>query len=74
MEKRTPERNPSLFDDMIETWLADWSALRLYLRQRRVGRPADDTLDALLAEVLRTKLPHSADVRGAVHYLVSRPR
>ncbi|MGE0081130.1 MAG: hypothetical protein AB7U81_07530 [Thiohalomonadaceae bacterium] len=73
MEKRTYEKNPSLLDDMVETWLADWSSLRHYLRQRRIGRPADATLDTLLAEVLRTKLPRSADVRGAVRYLVSRP-
>lgn len=71
MDKRT-EKNPSLLDDMVETWLADWSSLRLYLRQRRVGRPADDTLDTLLAEVLRTKLPRNTDVRGAMRYLVSR--
>jgi hypothetical protein len=72
MDKRT-EKNPSLFDDMVETWLADWSSLRHYLRQRRVGRPADDTFDTLLEEVLRTKLPGNADVRDVVHYLVSRP-
>ncbi|MFA5529293.1 MAG: hypothetical protein WDA11_01370 [Thiohalomonadaceae bacterium] len=71
MDTRPTEKSPSLLDDMVETWLADWSSLRHYLRQRRGGRPPDAILDTLLAEVLRTKLPRSADVRSAVRYLVS---
>lgn len=65
-------RTPSLVDDMVESVLEEWSGLRLYLRQRRSGRPSDPILETLLRELLRVRFAR-ADVPQMVAYL-TEPR
>ncbi len=70
MEMMTPKEHTdnSFVDEMVEHMLEDWSGLRLYLRQRRSGRPADPTMDTLLSELLRVNL-READVPSVLEYL-----
>lgn len=65
------ELHASIVDDMLEAWLANWSGLRLYIRQRNVGYPADATMDRLLSEVLRTILPEGTDIARVVRFILS---
>lgn len=67
------ESSASIVEDMLEACLANWSGLRLYLRQRNAGRPADVTMDRILTEVLRTTFREDADVQRIVQYLIEKP-
>lgn len=65
------ESHASIVDDMLQAWLANWSGLRLYIRQRNGGHPADATMDRLLSEVLRTILPEGMDIARVVRFILA---
>lgn len=65
------ESSASIVDDMLEVWLENWSGLRLYIRQRNGGYPADATMDRLLSEVLRTILPEGTDIARVVQFILA---
>lgn len=65
------ESSASIVDDMLEAWLANWSGLRLYIRQRNGGHPADATMDRLLSEVLRSILPEGTDITRVVQFILA---
>ncbi len=72
MRKIDRKESPaSIVDDMLESWLANWSGLRLYIRQRNGGYPADATMDRLLSEVLRTILPEGTDIARVVQFILA---
>ncbi len=62
---------PSIVDEMMEGVLHDWSGLRSYVRGRRAGAPADQTMEVLLSEVLRTRLHSGTDVRKVLRVLLA---
>ncbi|WP_303906087.1 hypothetical protein [Thiohalomonas denitrificans] len=72
MEKITPEKTAdnSFVDEIVDHMLGDWSGLRLYLRQRKSGRPADPIMETLLSELLRVHL-HEADAAKVLTYLTA---
>jgi len=72
MDTTNTRREDSIVDEMVERCLTDWAGLRDYLRQRRAGRPADEAMETLLSEVLRSHLRQDADVRGVITYLTAR--
>ena len=75
METSIPEGNTnnSFVDDVVDRVLGDWSGLRLYLRQRKSGRPADPIMDTLLSELLRVNL-READAAHVLAYLTANGR
>lgn len=60
----------SFLEETVDKWLAQWSGLRLYIRQRRAGAPADAVMDTLLTEVLRLRLGREADPGMLVEHLI----
>jgi hypothetical protein len=62
--------DPSVVEQTMEKWLEGWSGLRLYIRQRRAGAPSDETMETLLAELLRLRLGDNGDPKAVMNHLL----
>lgn len=68
----TIESQGSIIEEMVRDLLSGWAGLQLYIERRRAGAPADETMDTLLAELLRVGLRDGVDVRGVMTALFGK--